>query len=358
MTRSQREPMDTPNTRSRRKRELTDEDEGGTVKWTQDSRLRKIMMAASADSECLSYCMGLEESMSQIQRNKRQIKLMSQANAPEPLPIPCPTLRPVFRTITHPVLLRAPLVSALVAPNGRSHPNYPASPALRNAQPPNKAAGDGVLDELLDRAFQTFAVQIQPSAVAEAGTAAAKGARLSLPNPGEGQGRSGAFERQLSGGSGSGSSSSASASGSGMGSGSHCVSAAAMPRTRSPEDATRTAIVPTRAVLNDNPIRITNIQSRPPAQNQSPKPTPFPHPHTTSNPAFTTTTTSPDLTGPSPDKRPPPPKQPIPDRASASPLAPSRTPHPHLLHNFQHPRYHHHQTLLTSLLAVASPVQP
>lgn len=46
--------MDTPNTRSRRKREVNDEeaqDEGGTVEWQHDQRLRRMMVEAAVGGE-------------------------------------------------------------------------------------------------------------------------------------------------------------------------------------------------------------------------------------------------------------------------------------------------------------------
>lgn len=46
--------MDTPNTRSRRKRELNEEEEGGQVRWGHDQRLRRMLANATANSKYFS----------------------------------------------------------------------------------------------------------------------------------------------------------------------------------------------------------------------------------------------------------------------------------------------------------------
>lgn len=232
--------------------------------------------------------------------------IVFRANTPEPIPIPSPTQRPVFRTTTRdssepnaagpstrPARKR-PFRAQRSLPSQLSNLASPAdrAAAQRSASMPNKEAGDGgVLDDLLDRAFKTFSVQLQPKV--------ATGGRRSLPNPGQpGEARSGAFERQLSGGSGS--SSSASASALGSGSGSRIPPAPVqMARTRSPEEVARPAIVPTRKVLNEQPIKANNTRPRP-APPPSTKPTPFPHPQ---QHALAPTTKSPP-TGATPGKRP------------------------------------------------------
>lgn len=50
--------MDTPNTRSRRKRELNElgeEDEGGQVEWREDQHIRRLLARATADGEWSHY---------------------------------------------------------------------------------------------------------------------------------------------------------------------------------------------------------------------------------------------------------------------------------------------------------------